>query len=318
MLEGNGVRMLVLFDLPDESLQRMKATAPGLVIQRMDTKDPLYTEALTQADIVVGWPPAQDLPKATRLRWLQIASAGANRYIEVLPPHVALTNASGVFGIPIAEHVFAMMLALVRGIADNVRTAGEPRWHRGPTLRELCGTTCLVLGLGDIGTEVARRAKAFGMRVLAVKRRVTAKPAFVDELWDVSGLDCLLKKSDHVVVTLPGTGHTYHMIDERRLALMKPGSFIYNVGRGSVIDEQAMTAALQSGHLGGAGLDVFEKEPLPLDSPLWKMPNVIVSPHRSGNTVRHGERLAEIVMSNLPRFLAGKPLENLVDRYWGY
>lgn len=315
---GKGVRMLIQISIPEEQMQQIQALAPQMRIDKLRRSDLGYYEALREAHIIVGWPRVEDLQQAENLRWLQIASAGANRYVDVLPPHVLLTNASGVFGIPIAEHVLAMMLAFTRGIPTALEAAREREWQKDMSLGELYGSTCGIVGLGDIGTEVARRAKAFGMRVIAVKRTSGQKPEFVDELRDATGLDWLLESSDHMVVTLPGTQHTKNMIDARRLSLMHPGAYIYNVGRGSVIQEPALIQALQEGRLAGAGLDVFAEEPLPAESELWRLPNVIITPHVAGSTPQHGARLAQIVMRNLPRFLADQPLENLVDRYWGY
>jgi phosphoglycerate dehydrogenase-like enzyme len=310
--------MLVLFDAPDSFYKELHCIAPDMHVDHLSSRDPGYPEALSKADIIAGWLKSGDLHKATQLRWLQMGSAGANRFVDILPPDVILTNASGVFGIPIAEHVLAMMLAFARGIPESVRAAAKQEWPKAMQLHELYGATCGIIGLGDIGTEVARRAKAFGMRTLAVKRTVTERPDFVDEVWDIAGLDRLLSESQHVVITLPGTPHTHHMIDARRLSLVQQGSFIYNIGRGSVIDEDALVQALSNGYLAGAGLDVFETEPLPQISPLWYMPNVIVTPHVAGSTPQRGVRLAQIILRNVPRYLTGQKLENEVDRQWGY
>jgi phosphoglycerate dehydrogenase-like enzyme len=315
---GNGVRMLVQIKIPEEQMRQIQALAPLMRIDCLKRSDAGYFESLQEAQIIVGWPPVEDLQQAKHLRWLQLPSAGANRYVDFLPPQVQLTNASGVFGIPIAEHVFAMMLAFTRGIPKALDAARRNEWLGFMNLGELYGSTCGIIGLGDIGTEVALRAKAFGMHVIAVKRNSGTKPEFVDELRDAAGLDWLLASSDHVVVTLPGTPHTKDLIDAHRLSLMRSSAYIYNIGRGSVIEESALVRALQEGRLAGAGLDVFADEPLPTESELWRMPNVIITPHVAGSTPHHGARLAQIVMRNLPRFLANQPLENLVDRYWGY
>ena len=287
--------MLILADLPGDAIERIRAAAAPLCVERVRRGEPSFAEFLPRAEVIVGgiWP--DDVERAQGLRWLQLGSAGANRIVDMLPGHVILTNASGVFGVPIAEHVLAMMLALTRQIPESVRAAGEARWSQPGGRVELYGATCGIIGLGDIGTEVARRAKAFGMRVLAIKRQPSDKPAFVDELWDVSGLDRLLGESDHIANCLPGTDHTGHLLDGRRIGLMKPGAYFYNIGRGSTVDEAALIAALQSGQLAGAGLDVFEQEPLPPASPLWRMENVLITPHRSGQSPRNSERLATIV-----------------------
>lgn len=310
--------LLILTDLPEETVERIHCLAPPLSVWRGRRDEPAYGELLPQAEVIIGgiWP--EDAAKATDLRWLQLGSAGANRILEVLPETVMLTNASGVFGVPIAEHVLAMMLALTRQLPASIRAAAEARWSQPVERVELFGATCGIIGLGDIGTEVARRAKAFGMRVLAVKRQPTDKPDFVDALWDLSGLDDLLAASDHVVNCLPGTSHTYHLIDSRRIARMKKGARFYNIGRGSTVDETALVEALRSGHLAGAGLDVFTQEPLPVDSPLWRIPDVLITPHRSAQSPCNRQRLAEIVLDNLERYVRNQPLVNLVDRHWGY
>jgi phosphoglycerate dehydrogenase-like enzyme len=315
---GDPRYMLILSDLPGEAIERIGEVAAPLRVQRVRRDEPAYVELLPRAEVIVGglWP--EDVGGATSLRWLQIGSAGANRILDLLPAHVILTNASGVFGIPIAEHVLAMMLALVRQIPQSVLAANQARWSQQVGRVELYGTTCGIIGLGDIGTEVARRAKAFGMRVLAVKRQASVRPDFVDELRDITGLDRLLAESDHIVNCLPGTAHTFHLLDAGRIGLMKRGARLYNIGRGNTLDEAALVAALESGRLAGAGLDVFEQEPLPADSPLWRMANVIVTPHRSGQSPCNGQRLAEIVLRNAGHYARGEPLENVVDRHWGY
>ncbi|MFP4222757.1 MAG: D-2-hydroxyacid dehydrogenase [Phycisphaeraceae bacterium] len=318
MPDDRPLNLLVLFDLPGDTLERAKALAPNLAVHVTKKDRPDYPARLAEAEIVVGWPDIGDLPGAKNLRWLQLASAGAEKYAAALDESVHLTNASGVFGGPMAEHVFALMLGLVRRIPTMVRAQPEAHWRWKGGCGEVAGTTCGILGLGDIGRAVARRARAFDMRVLAVKRTPGRTPQGVEAVWDLSGLDRLIAEADHLVVTLPGTEHTRHLVSRDRLFAMKRGSFIYNVGRGSVIDEAAMIDALQAGHLAGAGLDVFETEPLPPESPLWRMENVIVSPHRSGNTPHYHERVGEIFLDNLARYLEGEPLRNEVSRKWGY
>jgi len=219
---GAGMRLLISDEITDEAKAEIRNIAPGIQVSYYHRRHPEYLDALRTADIVVASTGLEDVPEAHKLRWLQLSSAGVGNLPSVLPPHVILTNGSGIYGIPIAEHVLAMMLAMVREIPICVRNASQARWVRMGPKRELYGATCGILGLGDIGMEVARRAKALGMRVVAVKRRPDSKPDFVDELWDTSGLDHLLQQAAHVVRTLPGTAHTRHMLDARRLALMNP------------------------------------------------------------------------------------------------
>lgn len=317
--DGSGMNLVLFVHFSEEVLAEIQRIAPSLRIHTMSRKDPLYDEILPKADIVVGGLRPSEITVARSLRWLQISSAGVGSLPEQLPERVVLTNGSGIYGVPISEHVLAMMLGLIRCIPEAVRNAAENRWQKSSPKRGLFGSTCGVIGMGDIGTEVARRAKGMGMRVVAVKRLVRGeKPEFVDALYDTRGLDNVLQESDHVVICLPGTVHTRHLFDSRRLNLMKPGSYIYNIGRGMVIDEGAMIEALRSHHLAGAGLDVFEKEPLPPESPLWGFPNVILTSHYAGSGTRNTERLAEIFLHNLRQFLAGQPMRNVVDREWGY
>jgi phosphoglycerate dehydrogenase-like enzyme len=211
----------------------------------------------------------------------------------------------------------------------------------------LAGKTCVVLGLGDIGTEVARRAKAFGMEVLGIRRRpVTLRvsgdasatdlsagaepppapagqrrpslPRFVDEVVDQSGMPAALARADYLVVALPLTEATHHIVDAEALTVMKPTAYVFNIGRGALIDEPALIRALEEGRLAGAGLDVFEKEPLPEENPLYRMENVIVTPHSAGRSPGNGQKLLSLFCRNLRRYLARKPLLNLVDKDAGY
>lgn len=310
--------VLILADLPEEAVERIRSLAVPLRVQQIRRDDPAFADLLPQTEVIVGGISPEDVARACHLRWLQLGSAGANRILDALPAGVILTNASGVFGVPIAEHVLALMLALTRMIPESIRAAQQAHWVQQTGRVELYGATCGIIGLGNIGTEVARRAKAFGMRILAVKRQPVGKPDFVDELWNLAGLDHLLAESDHIVNCLPGTAHTHHLLDARRIGHMKKGACFYNIGRGNTVDEAALVHALCGGHLAGAGLDVFEKEPLPADHPLWSLPNVIVTPHRSGQSPRNKQRLAEIVLRNIGHYLREEPLEHLVDRHWGY
>ena len=313
------MNIVLLFSLGASAEDAISAICPDARVHPVGRDDGDRPQRIAEAEILVGWPGKEDLAQASCLRWLQLPSAGAAGYARDLPPQVQLTNARGVFGIPIAEHVMAMMLALTRGVPAMVEGQRSRTWRKPDVKRlEVFGKTMGIVGLGDIGTETARRAKAFGMRVIANRRSPGAKPDFVDALHGPDGLDILLAEADHLVVTLPGTRHTEGLIGRAQIARMKPGAFIYNVGRGSTIDEAALAEALASGRLAGAGLDVFATEPLPQDSPLWGLPNVLVSPHCSGGTPEHRARTAEIFLDNLRRFVDGRPLQNVVDRELEY
>jgi phosphoglycerate dehydrogenase-like enzyme len=274
------------------------------------------TEAdVRSADIVWGWPRPPHVEGASRLRWIQLASAGADHWTGIRP-EVLLTKSSGVFGIPIAEWVIGAMVALSRGFHLYRDQQRERIWKAGGA-REVFGATVGLVGLGDIGQNVAVRAKGLGCRVLGARRRSgTAAPPSVDA---VLPLDDLLPLADYLVLAVPHTPETNGLISAGRLERMKRGSCLLNVGRGATLDEQALIEALRSGRLSGAALDVTAVEPLPPESPLWEMPNVIITPHSSGRSQEaNADRRTDIFCDNLRRFLAGEPLRNAVDRQAGY
>ncbi len=288
-----------------------------------------FTRALPEADVVVGQGLTDDeLARAGRVRWLSSVAAGLDQSVTpaLLARGVAVTSASGVHGPNIAEHVLAMMLMFTRGLTRMYRAQLARRWDRNLTSRsdgpgELTGKTLVIVGLGRIGEAIAARARPFGMRVVALKRdpRVRYDAAIaVDELLPMDSLDAALGRADHLCLTVPLTRETHHLIDARRIALLRSAAYLYNVSRGAVLDEPALVEALRVGRLAGAGLDVFEEEPLPAASPLWDLENVILTPHVSGVTPRYYERTAALFADNLDRFLAGEPLRNRFDPSRGY
>jgi phosphoglycerate dehydrogenase-like enzyme len=310
--------ILALFDPPADFEKRVREILPGAEVVRAMPRDASYDEALGRAEIVIGRPDPGDLERAAKLSWLQLSSAGADLYVDAVRPGIAITAANGVYGVPTSEHALAMMLAMVRQLPASVRAAARKEWERSLPYDELYGRTCSVLGLGDIGSAIARRAKAFGMRVAALRRRPDAPPEYVDALYGREDLLEMLSESDHVVNALPATSSTYHLIDARALSRMKPTAYLCNVGRGATVDETALVDALRAGRLAGAALDVFETEPLPPESPLWELPNVLITAHRGGSSPREDERVAELFLENLARRAAGAGLLNIVDRNLGY
>ena len=317
------MKLICTAGFDDATIQQAKAMlgeASGW--QQMGWDDEALDAALLEAEVLVGWVRPEKLRNAERLRWVQIGSAGVDRYLPVLPADCVLTNGSGLRGIPMAEHVLGMMLVLSRGLLGSIQThaRGDTGWHRQGRHDELFGGTLGVVGLGDIGRAVAERGQALGMHVLGMKRDPSVGVQGVDELFGPEGIDVLCERSDHMVLALPRTSQTTGLLSADRLARMKPGACVYNVGRGDAIDEAALCEALAAGHLGGAGLDVFSQEPLPADSPLWTLPNVIVSPHRSGQTPRTSERFASLFLHNLACYVRGElaGMRNVVDRERGY
>ena len=268
----------------------------------------------------MGWElPSHLLQAANRLRWMHASGAGVERYelAQIAARGVMLTNSSGVSAPNMAEHVLGMMIALTRCFPRLLRAQTQRVWRDEATHREvgeLQGQTVLVVGIGEIGRAVAQRAAAFGMRVNGLRRRAgESPPAGFDNVFAIGDLHAALAEADHVVVTLPSTSHSRGLFDAAAFAAMKPGAAIYNVGRGPVIDTAALIAALESGHLGGAGLDVTDPEPLPADSPLWDMENVLITAHTSGATPRYWERQADLIADNIRRIQRGDAPRNLVD-----
>jgi phosphoglycerate dehydrogenase-like enzyme len=232
---------------------------------------------------------------------------------------LVLTNAKGVYGPVIAEHVFALLLAHARGLTAYQQAQARGEWLRdGPELKSLAGETLLVVGMGGIGEEVAQRAKAFGMRVLATVRTPRPAPPYVDKLVTAEGLDALLPEAHFVVLCVPLTPETKGLFDARRLALLPRGAFLVNIARGAVIDTDALVSALESGHLAGAGLDVTDPEPLPPGHRLWSQPGLILTPHVAADAELSGNRRFDLQLENLRRFAAGEPLLNVVDPRAGY
>ena len=288
-----------------------------------------FARALAGADIAVTAALSDDeLASAPRLRWLSSVAAGLDEIITpaLLARGIAITNASGVHGPNIAEHVMAMMLMFTRGMPRLFRAQLARRWERDLKSRsggpgELTGKTLLIVGLGRIGEAIALRARPFGMRIVGLKRDPSNRHddgVTVDELLGLDALDDVLPRADHVCVTVPLTRETHRLIDVRRIARLRAGAYLYNISRGAVIDEPALVDALRAGKLAGAGLDVFEEEPLPATSPLWEMENVILTPHVSGMTPLYYQRTAALFAENLDRFLSGQPLENRFDPARGY
>ena len=258
---------------------------------------------------------------APNLKWIQLTSAGADRLLNsgFIEGGVTVTTVSGLHATPIGEFVLAAILMFAKGAPQTMRAQLKREWTRFAP-RELSGKTVGVVGLGHIGAEVGRLAKAFGCRVIATKRSATEehRGLYADEIMPASELHRLLGESDFVVLSMPLTPETRGMIGEAELRAMKPSAVLVNIARGPVTVEADLIRALREGWIAGAALDVFDKEPLPADSPLWDMENVILTPHISGGTEIYNQRAVTIFADNLRRYLAGEPLQNVVDPARGY
>ena len=273
--------------------------------------------------IGLGGAAVADMVRAgRRLRWVQVGSAGVEAYVsvpELRDSPVVLTNAQIIQGPEIADHAFALLLSLTRDIKHFGERMGKG-WERRSRLPmiELTGRTALVIGLGGIGTQVAQRAAAFGMRVLAVDLVDVPMHRDVAYVGKPDELDALLPEADVVFSCVPRTPRSEKMLGERQFEAMKKGAYVINVSRGAIVDTGALVAALRSGRLAGAGLDVTDPEPLPDDHPLWTMPNVVITPHVAGQSDRIGERRLKLFRDNVERFVTGRPLRNVVDKTLGY
>jgi phosphoglycerate dehydrogenase-like enzyme len=276
--------------------------------------------------VAIHWafPAMEELLAAARsMRWLHLRGAGIDRISvpRLIDSDIILTNGSGNHAPNIAEHVLAMMLGFARQLPALMRSQARGEWACPPaaSIFELAGQSLLVVGLGAIGQEVARKAAALGMRVTGVRRSTGAEiVAGVDAVVTLDQLDAALPLADHVVIALPLTRATRGILSRERIGRMKPGAHLYNVGRGALVDHDALLQALRSGRLGGAGLDVTDPEPLPASSPLWQEPRALITAHSAGITPHSYERFEALLIDNLRRFRAGQPLLNVVDKREGY
>lgn len=258
------------------------------------------------------------LTQVAGLRWVHTVSAGVDHILcpELTASPAVLTNASGVFSLPIAETVLAYILAVVKRLPEFQQQQRDHQWRK-LELRGLSGLTVGIVGLGDIGGQVARLCRCCGMRVLGLRRHPALHP-HADEVLPPDRLPDLLGRSDFVVIAAPLTAQTRGLIGQAELAAMKPDGWLINIARGAIVDEAALIEALRERRIGGACLDVFAEEPLPAESPLWDLPNVIITPHASWSAPGLDEREVELFLENLRRYVNGEPLLNVVDKNAGY
>ncbi|MBW7473751.1 D-2-hydroxyacid dehydrogenase [Paenibacillus oenotherae] len=310
-------KIVVVHKLEERHLLRIKETAPGWMVVDGSDKSVLQ-EHLHDADVVFGWNRIVReaiVNGSSTLRWLQYWGAGVDR-LPLQKLHqlgITLTNASGVHPYPISETIFAMLLAFTRHLHLSLRNQSKRVWEGTGTLGEAHERTIGILGVGAAGLETARLAKAFKMRVLGVRRSGEPEPE-VDEMYGLDGLQEVLQKSDYIINCLPHTRETEHLIGREQFQAMKPTAYYINIGRGKTTDTDALLEALRTGAISGAGLDVFENEPLPPEHPLWSMDNVLITPHIAGDTTAYEERVVDIFLDNLGSYVQGKgPVLNVVD-----
>lgn len=315
--------MVITVDLSEELLNQIVEVIPDWEVIASKEKG-IWEPHLKDAEIAAGFQfssQTKDLVFSEKIKWLQSWSAGINHYPleEFRDKGIVLTSANGVHAYPISETIFAFMLGLTRKIHTYVKNQQSKIWHHSNMRLEMHEKTIGIIGVGAIGKETAKIAKAFGMEVLGV-RYSGREEEYVDEMFTPDQLNDVLPRCDYVVVTLPLTKDTYHMFDKEQFKQMKNSAYFINIGRGSIVNEEELILALQNGEIAGAGLDVFEKEPLNEDSPLWKMENVIITPHTAGSNIHYNKRVVEnILLPNLKDYLSGKnPSINRVDFSKGY
>lgn len=271
-------------------------------------------EQLAQATILFGWPRPSDLQRAPNLKWFQTMWAGSDEYIHAIPEGVLLTSSSGSNKRSVAEHMLSCTLALCRRLPQYRDSQRAAVWQDEGPMKSLFQSTVLVLGTGNIGSLYGSMCQKLGAYTIGVKRRVTQPVEGFDELFSMEQLDFLLPRADVVALILPHSPQTEGLMTWERLSLLKDDAILLNCGRGSVLDHDALAALMQGGKLWGAALDVTQPEPLPQDSPLWQIPNLLITPHVAGGMrLEHTRRACiELAQENLRRFQAGEPLKNLV------
>lgn len=334
---GRGEQVVVLLNvdshfriwsLPEGAQDAIAQRFPRVKILRA-TDGASLRAGLAEADVLYAWHLSKELfSLARRLKWIHTPAAGVEHFLHAPLRHsdVVLTNSRGLAGDAMADHVFAMMLALARRLPESLRLQAQERWRQDlfwntpPAPFSLSGKVLGIVGLGGVGLELARRARAFGMKIVATRRTAAKAPRFVAKLLEPGQLPELLAESDFVVIAAPLTQETRGLIGIRELKRMKPTAYLINVGRGEHVHEGALIRALRGQWIAGAALDVFQHEPLPKNSVLWRVPGLLITPHYAGTYPEHLARATDLFIQNLAVFLSGKmkKLRNVVDKQRGY
>ena len=314
------MKILINTDTTPEQQQQIESVSDDLLLVHPQNSEEALRE-IVDTDVVLGGFNRSLFENAKQLKWVQVLSAGVDGLLfpEFVKSDVILTSAKGFVGPHLADQTWALLLGLLRGVGRSVR---ERTWDNRMSIRlatwELSEQTLGIVGLGGTGIDVARRAQGFDMRVIAVDPEAVEAPSFVHEVWKMDRFHELLAESDVVAICAPLTPETHGMFDDAAFEQMKSHALLINVTRGKIVDGLALIRALTSGSIGGAGLDVTPEEPLPTDSPLWDMPNVIITPHVAGGSPIRLDRSVGLFCDNLERLLVGKPLLSVIDKEKGY
>lgn len=309
------MKMLFHPALPARELAHVQAKAGDVDIVNTSSRAEALSH-ISQVEAFYGDVTLEFLIRGTRLKWIQAPLAGLEHYIfpELAASDIVLTNMAGIYSDIIADHALTYLLMFARGFHLYRYHQMDHAWQKNVPVRHLADCTLGVLGLGGIGAEVARKGKALGMQVLGMEVRNVEPPSGVDEMFLPEQMDEILARSDFLVLCVPHTPDTAGLITRRELALMPKSAYLINICRGIVVNLQDLTAALQEGQIAGAGLDVFEVEPLPAAHPLWEMPNVIITPHCAAASPRVRARHLDVLADNIVRYQMHQPLHNVVDK----
>lgn len=306
--------------------EKLQQAFPDSIVVQLQSYDRV-PEEIVDADVFIGWSlRPEQFVIAKKLKWIHSPAAAVHQlmYPELIRSNVILTNSTGVHGPVVAEHAMAVLLALAKRLPQAMHYqarkiwAQELLWNEHPRPREVAGATVLVIGMGGIGREFALKAKALGMKVVAVRQNPAKGAGPADAVYGLEQIDQLLPQADFVLLCTPVTPATTGLINRERLGKMRFGAYLINVARGPLIDDAALIEALQQQRIAGAALDVFDEEPLPADSPFWSLQNVLITPHTAAVTEKLWDRHYDLIVENLNRLLAGKPLLNEVDKHRGY
>jgi phosphoglycerate dehydrogenase-like enzyme len=295
---------------------KIRQAVPGIHVESFE-KPQDAAAAIVDADAAYGTVPRELLARAQRLRWIAAPRAGLGGdwfYDELVKSPVVVTNLRGIYNESLAHHIMAFVLAFAHRLDHYLPQQRARRWQRGPAMLDLGRKSALVVGVGGAGAETARLCAAFGMRVVGVDPRLGAPTEGLSALVTPDRLDGELANADFVILTTPETPQTLRLFDAARFAAMKPGAYFINIGRGACVVTEDLVAALASGHLAGAGLDVVAPEPLPADHPLWTMPGVLLTPHVAILGAPYQPKREAILLENCRRFASGQPLLNVVDK----
>jgi len=315
-------KKILVTGLAPDQVAELQAAAPGARIVAAAPERLL--DEIPDADAIIGTISPELVRAGKRLKWVQIGSAGVERYLHLSTPElrdsdIVLTNCKIIQGPEIADHAFALLLALTRGVNRYLDAQKQEDWARSRfPLIELRDKTAVIVGVGGIGMQIAVRAKACGMKVIGVDPEDIPYAPHLDELVRPDRLDRVLPRADVLFISAPHTPASHRMIGPQQFELLKKGAYFIAVSRGQLYDGEALVKALDSQRLAGAGLDVTNPEPLPKGHPLWKFPNVVITPHVAGGSDGVGRRRLELYKENIRRFLAGEPLLNVVDKQKGY